>query len=129
MKIVISYPPNFNEITAVLTPNPRAIFTYGSTIYNPGGGRVTKDLIVHEEVHEMQQNGDPVTWWKWYLKDPQFRLQEEAHAYSRQYQYLCSQNPNRNYQFQILQALAMILASPMYNCSISIEEAMRLIKI
>jgi hypothetical protein len=128
MKIIISYPPNYKEITAVLTPNPRAIFTYGSSIYNPSGSHVTKDLIAHEEVHERQQNGDPKTWWKRYLSEPQFRLQQETEAYKRQYQYLCSTNTNRNYQFQILQALAMILASPMYGNLTTIEEAMRLIK-
>ena len=129
MKIVVGYPPNFKEISATLTPSPRAIFTWGNIIYNPSGAHVTKDLIAHEEVHERQQNSAPETWWNWYLTDPQFRLQEEAEAYARQYQYICSGNTNRNYQFQVLQALAMILASPMYNCSISVEEAMRLIKI
>lgn len=128
MKIEVGYPPNFKEISAVLAPSLRAIFTWGNIIYNPSGTHVTKDLIAHEEVHERQQGGLPHVWWERYLIDSQFRLQEETEAYARQYQYICSQNTNRNYQFQVLQALAMILASPMYGNLTTIEEAMRLIK-
>lgn len=128
MKIIIGYPPNYNEIAKVLTVRPRTIFTYGEAIYNPLGARITGDLIAHEEVHMRQQGALPHVWWKRYLSEPLFRLDQEREAYGRQFQYICAQNPNRNFQFQVLRALALLLAGPMYGNLTDIETAMELIR-
>lgn len=128
IKVVVDYPPIYAEIAARFKVGPRTIFAWGDTIYNPGGGHITRDLIAHEEVHMIQQAGNPEAWWRRYLSDPEFLLSQEVEAYARQYQYICSENPNRNYRFQVLQALAMYLASPMYGNVTTIERAMELIK-
>lgn len=128
MKIVVAYPPMYNQIAAKFEVGPRTIFAWHDRIYNPGGGRITNDLIAHEEVHMVQQNGMPATWWRRYLDEAGFRLSQEIEAYGRQYQYICSRNPNRNFQFQVLQALSLHLAGPMYGRMTSLDEAMKSIK-
>lgn len=128
MKIEIGFPPMYREIAARFTLSDRTIFCWDETIFNPSGMKLPKDLIAHEEVHMVQQNRMPATWWRRYLDDSEFRLAQEAEAYGRQYEYVCSENPNRNYQFQVLQALAMHLAGPMYGRMVTIEAAMGLIR-
>lgn len=129
MEIVIGYPPMYNEIAKKLSPGPRAIYAWGDKIYNPAGTHITQDLVVHEKVHMVQQApSGPVTWWRRYLDEPEFLLSQEAQAYGRQYQYLCSQNHNRNFQFLILQQMALLLAGPMYGYVTNMEHAMELIR-
>lgn len=120
----------YSEISAILSPGPHAIYAWGDKIYNPSKTHVTKDLVAHELVHARQQEllGGPEIWWRRYLDKPEFRLSQEAEAYGRQYQYLCSQNPNRNFQFQVLEAMALLLAGPMYGRLTTVEYAMQLIK-
>jgi hypothetical protein len=130
MDIVVAHPPNFKEITAKFEVGSRTIYAWGWTIFNPSGGRVSKDLIVHETVHATQQAlmGGPQAWWRRYLDEPEFLLAQEAEAYNRQYRYICSQNLNHNYQFQVLQALALHLAGPMYGHVTTLDQAMELIR-
>lgn len=130
MEIVIGYPPNYKEIAKRFEVSPRTIYAWGDTIYNPSDMRITGDLIAHETVHSKQQEalGGPEIWWAKYLTDEVFVLNQEAEAYGRQYAYLCSQNPNRNLQFEILKALALYLAGPMYGHCVGIETAMNMIK-
>ena len=78
MKIIRDYPPNIEAIRAEFELNPRVVFTYGETIYNPGGGKITDDLMVHEETHAKQQGDDPGAWWDRYLVDVDFRLNQEV---------------------------------------------------
>src|ERR1700694_32922 len=128
MDIVVGYPPIYKEIAAKFLLGPGTIFTWGSIIYNPSGKHVTKDLIAHEEVHMVQQDNMPEAWWRKYLIEPEFRLSQEAEAYGRQYQYICSQNHNRNFQFQVLQGLSLFLSGPMYGFVCSQTTAMELIR-
>lgn len=128
MDIVQAYPPMYNQIAAKFELGPRTIFTWHDKIYNPSGGHISKDLIAHEEVHTVQQNGFPATWWRRYLDEQEFRLDQEREAYGRQYQYLCSQNPNRNFQFQVLLQLALFLSGPMYGNMTTLAIAAELIK-
>lgn len=63
--VVAGWPPNIEEIRAVLPVSERNIFAYGHTIYNPGGEKLPLELIAHEEVHFQQQAEEgPVAWWK-----------------------------------------------------------------
>ena len=126
---VVGYPPNYKEIEAKFTVGPKTIFAWGDKIYNPSGTRITKDLLAHEEVHMKQQAGEPEKWWKRYLDDSEFRLDQEAKAYGRQYQYICSTNRNSNFRFQVLMGLSLYLAGPMYGYITNIGHATELIKI
>lgn len=128
MDIVVAYPPMYDQIAAKFDLGPRTIFTWHDKIYNPSGGRVSGDLMAHEIIHMVQQNGFPATWWRRYLDESEFRLDQEVQAYGRQYEYLCSQNSNRNFQFQVLMQLGLFLSGPMYGNLTTLENATQLIR-
>lgn len=88
MKISNHPPPNYELILttfpiAVLKKS-KPIFAYGNIIYNPFNVNITKDVEIHEEVHEKQQGGNPDSWWAKYLMDKEFRLSQEIEAYGTQ---------------------------------------------
>ena len=67
MKLVSGHPPNIKQIDKVLrvASSKSIIYTYGDTIYAPGGtSGVTEDLRVHESVHMEQQSAfeSPDDW-------------------------------------------------------------------
>lgn len=90
MKIVKTFPPNFEEVKKVFPKceEQQAIFCYGDNIHNPFDSQITEDMKVHEAVHSRQQGKDPKGWWDRYVSDVVFRIQEEAEAYSAQLFYL-----------------------------------------
>ena len=128
MKIVNELPPNIKEIIKVFDLkefNP--IFTYGDTIYNPAKLPITKDLIVHEEHHEKQQQKmGAENWWELYLKDKVFRLSQEIEAYRIQYEYV-AEHSNRKERKHLLQQMAKNLSSRLYGGLISKREALAII--
>jgi hypothetical protein len=128
MKIVFEYPPNIEDIKKKFVLRPTVIFTYGDTIYNPGRGIITKDLMVHEETHQRQQGIDPAGWWMLYLNDPQFRLSQEVEAYQNQYQYFIKYNHGRNEIFLFVLKIARDLSSSLYGNVVEYHEAVKLIK-
>lgn len=132
VKIKIEKPPVFHSICSTFGIVPKNVyFTYGDTIYNPDDLEVSEDIIAHECVHMEQQNhneADAALWWGRYLREPQFRIEEESEAYAAQYHYLCSIHKDRNKRFKILHNLACSLSGPLYNNAISYLEARQLIK-
>lgn len=132
-KILTERPPIFNKIIeAGLKPNElKTIYTYGDTIYNPGGMEIPPDLICHEMVHMRQQRemeGGPDGWWDLYLKNANMRLEWEVEAYVAQYKYFCSRKKSRNAQLSILAAIAIILSGPTYGHMITAEDAIRMVR-
>jgi hypothetical protein len=87
MGVVVGYPPNIASIRAHFDiDEANTVFTYGDTIYNPNNLRLEEHLLLHEEIHSHQQAKMGVErWWNTYLKDPEFRLQEELQAFGAQY--------------------------------------------
>mgnify|MGYP001563295695 CR=1 FL=1 len=134
MKVIIGeYPPNIKKIEAVLGKDPiesGVVYTYGSTIYNPHGGYIPDDLMVHEETHMKQHGDDPAAWWDKYLVDPEFRLHEELEAYRNQYKQFRSHSKNRDRQKSFLFAykIATDLSGPIYGNIISRQDALNMIK-
>jgi len=131
IEIKVEKPPIWNDVCAAFNINPQAYFTYGEVIYNPSDLPVPPDIIEHEKVHIKQQKADGMTpelWWGKYLRDPQFRVEQEAKAYGRQYQFICYHNKDRNAQSHLLIELANSLSGPLYNNVISQSEAMTLIR-
>lgn len=66
------------------------VFTYGDTIHVYKGG-LTPDLVVHESMHIQQQKhyrGGAQGWWMDYIRDPEFRLEQELQAYRAQWNYV-----------------------------------------
>ena len=133
MKILIANPPNIDQIKAKFNIHveDRVIFTYGDTIYNPGGFDVSKypDLIVHEEVHEKQQGSDPAGWWERYLVDPQFRLNQEVEAYRAQYRKFKTMTRNRDLIAKCAHNIACVLSGHIYGNIIDYYEARQRIKV
>jgi hypothetical protein len=122
MKVKNEKPPVYDAVKKLLDfEDQHTIFTYGEYIYNPAGVALTLDLHAHEEVHMRQQMAmnvmgklGPRRWWKRYLKDPQFRFEQELEAYRAQYQFAKRNIKDRNALHDYLVRVARTLASPMY---------------
>ena len=121
--IVKDFPPNIDDIRAVLPITGREIFAYGNVIYNPSGARLGPELIAHERVHFRQQGLFPKRWWKKFLKSPEFRLEQELEAHREEYRVFCLTHRDRNAQSGFLRLIARRLAAPMYGGLITAFEA------
>jgi hypothetical protein len=99
------------------------VFTYGKTVYVPGGFGLSFDLETHEAVHTRQQGEDPAGWWERYFADPLFRLEQETEAYRAQYRAFCRLNKDRNEQARFLTHVAGTLAGKLYGGIVSFHAA------
>lgn len=113
--------------------NPEYTYwTYGDILYNPGGHAIPDYVAAHEERHMKQQSeieGGKDAWWKKYLADPRFRLEQEADAYGAEYRYFCKTRPDRNLRARFLHLKAQQLASPLYQVAVSQQQASDMIAI
>jgi hypothetical protein len=127
VKIVKGFPPNYAEIKARLNPGPRTVFAYGDTIYSPSTTQLPPDLIAHESVHfgQQQRAGGPEAWWRRYLDEPQFRLDQEVEAYRAQFA-LCSLLP-RATRRKFLANISATLSGSMYGRLVTKEQAKLLV--
>jgi hypothetical protein len=126
MKIVMNYPPNIDQIRKNFRIPHNAVFTFGDTIYSPHRAGLDEHLQIHEGTHTTQQGDDPAGWWDKYLKDPQFRLDQELQAYINQFESFKKKN-NSQKSLEFASSIAGDLASPMYGGIISFEKAFKLI--
>ena len=133
-KMSYDRPPVWDNVCAVIGDGPhllRVIFTHGDVIYNPNHLPLSADLIAHEKVHMKQQNyndTDAALWWGKYLRDPAFRIEQEAEAYGKQYDVVCGILKDRNGRAKFLTQLSMSFSGPLYNKCIGQVEAMQLIR-
>lgn len=123
-----SKPPNFAIIEAVFphANAPGVIFAYDGDIYAPSGGTIPLALIAHENVHLERQRAmgpgmnavtqwsGPDLWWDRYLRDPEFRYQEELLAHAAEFKALRSPR-DRNQGARLLLSTALRLIAPLYN--------------
>lgn len=125
MKISVEWPPIYDEIaTAFDLRGCKPIFAWGDTIYNPHNVPIPPELIAHESVHSQRQGGDPLSWWKSYITDPQFRLNEELMAHAAEYRYIIdSKKSSRNQRRIVLRHTAQRLAAKLYGSLISVKDA------
>lgn len=126
-RIVRDYPPNYAEIKARFNPLPNTVFAYGDEIYSPATVNLPPDLIVHEQTHFAQQRaaGGPDAWWRRYIDDPAFRLEQEIEAYRAQYSFCLSYSrPERR---ALLAHICKSLASGMYGKLVTKDQARKLI--
>jgi hypothetical protein len=129
MKVVVGLPPNIEKIRKAFKFDEKdTVFTYGDTIYNPGDFFLSPDLITHETVHSLQQGNRIEGWWVKYIREKDFRLDQEVRAYHQQYVHICELIKDRNKQEQMLFRLAEFLSSPMYGSIVNIAKARNLIK-
>jgi hypothetical protein len=129
MNIIVGYPPNIEEVKKHFTTTSSTIYTYGNNIYNPSGAYLNKALVAHEETHSKQQERTGVEkWWDKYFADPQFRLDQEAEAYSNQLKVASKNLKDQKKIALFLFQIAKDLSSSLYGNIISFDEAMRKIK-
>jgi len=124
MKIVKDWPPNIDDIRNEFDLPEGVIFTYGDTIYNPHGVSISEWLLEHEKVHMKQQQAGVEDWWKRYLEDPAWRLEQELEAHQREFRVFCNKVHNREKRNKALVTMASRLASPMYGNLINVRAAM-----
>lgn len=128
----------------------RTFWTYGDVIYNPGGIEIPDHIVAHEEQHMRQQAEyrmdedldmanmgalgtaeEPFqgkdAWWKQYLVDPRFRLEQEAEAYGAQYRFFCERQKDRNRRYRFLHELGAQLSGPLYQLPVSPAQARAMI--
>lgn len=131
MRIVKAPFPLYDAIVkAIGKPPPEAIFAWGDTIYNPSGADIPWHLVVHEQVHQMQQRmaGSPERWWDFYLRNPAFRLRQEIQAYGEQYRAISERGANHAQRRRMLAIMADNLSSKMYGSIISRTKAKEAVK-
>jgi hypothetical protein len=117
LETVDGVPPNYAEIVAAL---PRAaddgvMFAYDGKVYGRGIAKVlTRELDAHERVHIERQGADPVGWWKRYVSDLAFRIDEEFRAHRAEYEMYCRRHISPVKRAMFRRKLAERLASPLY---------------
>ena len=129
MNIVNDWPPNKEQILARFPVEGVCVYlTYGDTIYNPTGGEIPEDFIVHEQVHIEQQKayGGPEKWWNSYISDWLFRIQQEAPAYGAQIAFIRRKN-GRAVAEKRLNEFVKYLKSPIYDCPLHALEIRRML--
>lgn len=125
MRIILEFPPIYHEVVAAFDLRGRQpIFAWGDKIYNPHGIAIPPELIEHERVHMRRQNGDPAAWWRRYIDDPRFRLNEELLAHRTEYlAHISKPTVTRNQRRIVLRHIAQRLASKLYGSLISVDDA------
>lgn len=126
MNIIVGRPPNFDDIAAILPAarGKNVYFTFGDTIFNPGGVCLTPSVLAHEHVHSQQQRrfGTPNAWWGHYLADATFRFQEELEAHAVEF-LTATRGGGRTDRRRYLAAVAERLSSPLYGKLMSKSKA------
>lgn len=130
MNFARARPPNFDDVAAVFDVRGKPVlFAYGDTIYAPSGvTTVAPHLMAHETAHSLRQGGDPEGWWKKYLTDPEFRLDEEKIGHMAEYQNLCARFPSRSDRRRHISLVASRLSSALYRYKITKDDARRFLE-
>ena len=116
--IILKQPPNFEQIKAAFPKagDPGIIFAYDGNIYAPSSaGVIPPSLIAHEEIHLKRQtmHGADI-WWDHYLRDVEFRYNEEWLAHVAEFKSL-RVGGDRNFGARLLTHIALRLIAPLYN--------------
>lgn len=133
LQIKVEYPPNIDAIDKVFRGVKRdctrrqIIFTYGLVIYNPSAQPIGLELLAHEAVHTRQQK-NPGAWWDRYLKDKQFRFDQELEAHCVEFEQRALMEPGRHARRRYLAMTAERLAGPLYGNLMKKKAAQAIIK-
>lgn len=129
MKEIRERPPLWDEIDKEFNVAGKPIlFAFGGIIYNPEGGKITRELVAHEAIHGQRQGptaDECFAWWRRYIADKGFRLQEEIPAHQAEYKAFCKRHGSGRDKY--LDFVAGKLASPLYGNLISVTQAARFI--
>lgn len=129
MKMVIDYPPNIDNIDAILHVKDKDVYyCYGNTIYNPKNFPIPNFILAHEKAHSVRQLayiGGPEAWWEKYIIDPDFRYNEEVIGHTAEYKIQVFFIKDRNLRHKILYNTARRLTSSIYGYNKNIKEAIK----
>lgn len=116
--MIKAFPPNFSAIANVFPVKGKQgiLYAYGHTLYNPSGVPVSPWIAAHEAIHMARQEAQGVeAWWRAYLHQPAFRLDEEALAHRAEWLSFSKEGPqNLKDQARYLDAMSTRLSSPLY---------------
>ena len=155
MKIVNSEPPDWimkGCLDKFRVHVEQTVWTYGDTIFAPDRDSSLPDhIIAHEEQHARQQSNQELmlkyiepteriddeklagkmrdAWWKEFLSNPRFRLEQEAEAYGAQYRFYCERVKDRNRRALFLVQLARTLSGPLYQVAVTNAQARKMIEV
>lgn len=125
--IIGKQPPNWKTLEKEFGVKWGSIcVTYGDKVYS--SHPLSPDLVVHEFTHVQQQGKNPKKWWARYIKDQDFRLEQETEAYKNQIRFLKRNVKDRNLFFNMRRKLAGDLSGSMYGNCISFARAMEILK-
>lgn len=138
MQLIRERPPLFDEIDRVFNVKGKPIlFAWGSVIYAPSGVTAVHPAVeAHEKVHGDRQLApcDPSDkrsaemkiwyWWRRYLDDPVFRLEEEKLGHLAEYQHLVAHASGRSDRRRHLSHVAARLCQPLYGYDLTKAQAM-----
>ena len=135
IKIVVGRPPNFDAILAAfpMAKTQGVIFTYGETIFNPGGKEIAPWIIAHERVHTQQQGDDVEGWWRKYIDDPKFRFAQELEAHRVEWRTWLGARADFRPRSRVerrgmMAVIASRLAGPIYGRMVDFSTARRMIE-
>lgn len=133
MEIIEGRPPNYEDIRRVFPMAERkgTIFAFQGAIYTLDPSGITIPLEKHESVHIARQGLELdgcIEWWEKYLKDPQFRYDEELLAHRAEYMAARETLVNRQQKRQALKYIAKRLSSPLYGKMVTQKQAEKEIK-
>lgn len=128
MKVIHANPPMFDEIDAAFNVKGKPVlFAWGDRIYVPLPlGELSKALLAHEAVHGERQTkyqGGIEAWWKRYIAEPRFRLDEEIPAHRAELAHLLTKAKGPSMRAHVLSRTAARLAAPLYGNLITIADA------
>lgn len=104
------------------------VITYAPAIHSKNRS-ISPQIIHHEEVHIRQQlayPGGPAAWWREYIRNDKFRLQEELEAHKAEAAYVRTNVHNRKKSEAAIDYIRHSIATN-YAGIISLSEARRLI--
>lgn len=129
MQIKRELPPNFKDIVEKFGMQLNVVYTFGDAIFSPmtSARNFPIHLMKHEEVHSRQQGTNPEKWWKKYLKNDKFRLEQESEAYQAQYKYFCQNKKDLYKRACFLEDLAADLSGAIYGNICTLEQARKII--
>jgi len=128
MKIIHARPPNFDTIRKFfpMADKPGVIFAYNGAIYVPCGSNVSEPLQAHEAVHCKRQGNtedSTIEWWDTYLRNAEFRYNEELLAHRAEYFKAIEISRNRNQKRHALKSISKKLAAPLYGRMVTRSQA------
>jgi hypothetical protein len=119
------YPPNIDDIDKRfgVKNKPNILYCWDDKIYNPSCTLVPDHILVHETVHSVRQEGDPVSWWKRYIEEPRFRLDEEVVAHRSEWGQFVKDYKDRNLRAKYLHSMCQRLSGFLYGNLVNYQEA------